>query len=172
MVYPREEVSVRLVAFAVLPAIAVIACSTQSLNAQQQEVIYKWQLNKPSNHEAVLVYGGESDEDTPIVLSCKLHSGIIGVFVAETSKALKPNRPINATLAAGSVRSSLPGKTVPNEDAGVPSLQSTLQATDPLLDALAGANSLSIDVGASHQEVPLKGMGNKSREFATLCRKP
>jgi hypothetical protein len=155
-------------AFAALPAIAVVTCSTQSLNAQQ----YKWQLTKPGDGTAVLVYGGESGEDTPIVLSCKLHSGVIKVFVAETSEALKPNQAINATLAAGSVRSSVPGKTVPNEDAGVPSFQSTLQATDPLLVALTGTNSLSIDVGASHQQVPLKGIGNKSQEFTALCRKP
>jgi hypothetical protein len=159
---------VRLVAFAALPAIAVIACSTQSLNAQQ----YKWQLIKDSDGKAELSYGGESAEEMPILLDCKLHSGVIGVFVAETSKALKPNRRIDATLAAGSVRSSVSGKTLPNEDAGVPSFQSTLQAADPLLDALAGANSLSIDVGASHQQVPLKGIGNKSQQFATLCRKP
>jgi hypothetical protein len=168
MVHSREEVSMRLVVFAALPAIAVIACSTQPLNAQQ----YKWQLTKGGDGTAVLAYGGESAEDTPIVLSCKLRSGVVDVFVAETSKALKPNQRINATLAANSVRSSVPGKTVPNEDAGVPSFQSTLQATDQLLDALAGASSLSIDVGASHQEVPLKGIGTKSREFATLCRKP
>jgi hypothetical protein len=168
MVRSREEVSVRLVAFAALSAIAVIACSTQSLNAQQ----YKWQLTKPGDGTAALLYAGESEEDTPIVLNCKMRSGVIKVFVAETSKALKPNRPINATLAAGSVRSSVAGKTVPNEDAGVPSFESTLQASDPLLDALTGTNSLSIDVGASHQQVPLKGIGNKSREFATLCRMP
>lgn len=161
----------RLVAFAALPAIAVIACLTQPLNAQQHEEIYKWQLNG-GDGKAMLTYGGESPEDMPIMLDCKLHSGVIGVFAAETSEALKPNRRINATLAAGSVRSSVPGKTIPNEDAGVPSFHGTLQATDPLLDALAGANSLSIDVGASHQQVPLKGIGNRSREFATSCRKP
>jgi hypothetical protein len=158
----------KFVTFAALSAIAVIACSTQSLNAQQ----YKWQLTKPGDGTAALLYAGESEEDTPIVLNCKVRSGVIKVFVAETSKALKPNRPINATLAAGSVRSSVAGKTVPNEDAGVPSFESTLQASDPLLDALTGTNSLSIDVGASHQQVPLKGIGNKSREFATLCRMP
>jgi hypothetical protein len=161
----------RLVVCAALPAIAVIACSTQSLNAQQHEEIYKWQLINGGDGKTMLTYGGESPEDMAIALDCKLHSGVIGVFAAETSEALKPNRRINATLAAGSVRSSVPGKTVPNEDAGVPSFQGTLQATDPLLDALAGANSLSIDVGASHKQVPLKGIGNKSREFVTLCRK-
>ncbi len=158
----------KFVVFAALSAIAVIACSTQSLKAQQ----YKWQLMKESAGEAMLAYGGESAEDMPLQLSCKRRSGVIDVFVAETSKALKPNRQIDATLAAASVRSSVAGKTLPNEDAGVPSFQSTMQATDPLLDALAGANSLSIDVGASHQQIPLKGIGNKSREFATLCRKP
>jgi hypothetical protein len=163
---------VKLVAFAALPAIAVIACSTQLLNAQQHEEAYKWQLVNGSDGKATLAYGGESAEDMTIALDCKLHSGVIGVFVAETSEALKPNRRINATLMAGSVRSSVQGKTVPNEDAGVPSFQGTLQATDALLDALAGANSLSIDVGASHQQVPLKGIGNKSRAFVTQCRKP
>jgi hypothetical protein len=158
----------KFVAFAALSAIAVIACSAQSLNAQQ----YKWQLIKDSDGEAMLSYGGESAEDMPIQLNCKRRSGVIKVFVAETSEALKPNRRIDATLAAGSVRSSVAGKTLPNEDAGVPSFQSTMQATDPLLDALAGANSLSIDIGASHQQIPLKGIGDKSREFAALCRKP
>jgi hypothetical protein len=163
---------VRLVAFAALPAIAVIACSTQSLHAQRHEEIYTWQLFNRGDGKAMLAYGGESPEDMPIALDCKLHSGVIGVFAAETSESLKPNQRINATLAAGSARSSVPGKTIPNEDAGVPSFQGTLQATDPLLDALAGATSLSIDVGTSHKQTPLKGIGNKSREFATLCRKP
>jgi hypothetical protein len=171
---------VRLAAFAALPAIAVIACSTQSLHAQQHEETYKWQLFfKGGDVKAATLFygpetddGGEIDENLSIVLDCKLHSGVIGVFIAETSEALKPNPRINATLVAGSVRSSVPGKTIPNEDAGVPSFQGTLQATDPLLDALAGANSLSISVGASREQAPLKGIGNKSREFATLCRKP
>ncbi len=78
---PTGVVSVRLVAFAALPAIAVIACLTQPLNAQQHEEIYKWQLNG-GDGKAMLTYGGESPEDMPIMLDCKLHSGVIGVFAA------------------------------------------------------------------------------------------
>lgn len=162
----------RSVVLAALCAIVLIAGPIPSLSAQEEVVTRQWQLSKGGDGQPTLVYGTDSPEDMTIAFDCEPRSGVIRVFVAETNEALKPNRQINATLAAGSTRSRVAGKTVPNEDASVPSFEGTLPATDPLLDALTRARNLSIDVGAWHGQVPLQDIGNKSRELARLCRKP
>jgi hypothetical protein len=155
---------------AVLFAIAVIACPISSLNAQPEEQTRQWRLGKAVDGQLTLVFGTGSGEDMTIAFHCTPRGGVIGVFVAATTEALELNRPITATLSAGSARSSMPGKTILNEDAGAPSFEGTLSTTDPLLDAMAKAKNLFISVGGWRTQVPLQGIGNKSRQLATLCR--
>src|SRR5262245_55206377 len=138
---------------AVLFATSVIACSISSPNAQPAEQTRQWRLGKAVDGQLTLVFGTRSGEDMAIAFHCMPRGGVIGVFVAETAEALELNRPITATLSAGSARSSVPGKTIPNEDAGAPSFEGTLSTTDPLLDAMAKAKSLSIGVGGWRTQV-------------------
>jgi hypothetical protein len=148
----------------------LLVCTGRTAPARAQESARTWRLGQDEG-KVFLAYGSDSAEDTPIAFNCKAGSGAITVFVAETDAALKPMQKVTAIFAAGPIRSKVPGKTVPNEDAGVPSFEGTLAATDPLFAALSNADDLSIDVGVAHQDVPLQLIGDKAVEFPGLCRK-
>lgn len=61
---------------------------------------------------------------------------------------------------------------MPNEEAGVPSFQGRLPATDPIFDAMATGETLAAAVGPSKQTAPLKGVGEKMKKFVGACAKP
>jgi hypothetical protein len=151
--------------------LALVACTERSSPVQaQQSEDRTWRLSQDAG-KVGLAFGSDSAEDMPVVFTCKASSGSVSVFVAETDAALKPNQKVTAIFAAGETRAKVPGKTGSNEDAGVPSFDGTLPATDPLFAALATADDLSIDVGPAHQDVPLQLIGEQGAEFAGLCRK-
>ena len=137
--------------------------------AQPEEKV-TWRLKTEANN-AMLAYGIDNPEGTPIVFNCRVGSGTVRVFFSETSKAFKPGRSATATLTAGRVTEKMTGRLLPNEDAGVPSFESTLPATDPLFAALASAQTLTMAIGAWRQGVPLRELGNKADRFNGQCRK-
>jgi hypothetical protein len=144
-------------------------CTGPSLPVQaQQSEARTWRLSQDEG-KIVLAFG--SAKDTPVVFNCKPGSGTITVFVAETDAALKPNQKVTAIFAADAIQSRVPGKTAVNEEAGVPSFEGTLAATNPLFAALSNADDLSIDIGVAHQDVPLQLIGDTAAELSGLCRK-
>jgi hypothetical protein len=146
-------------------------CTEQSSQVQaQQSEARTWRLRQDDG-KVSLAFGSDSAEDTPVVFNCKPGSGAIAVFVAETDSTLKPRQKVTAIFSAGTTQSRVLGKTVANEQAGVPSFEGMLPATDPLFAALSTADDLSIDVGDAHQEVPLQLIGDNATEFPGLCRK-
>ena len=158
-----------LIAMAVLGLLFLIDAATPSYAQQADE--RTWRLKAPTDQSPWLAYGTDNAEDTSIVFNCKIGSGIVEVFIGETSKALKPGRSMTGSLIAGSVTSKLPGRTLPNEEAGVPSFEGKLPATDPLFAALSKATTLAMAVGPWRQRVPLKDIGDKAMKFTGLCRK-
>jgi hypothetical protein len=130
----------------------------------------RWRLSE-ADGKVILAFGSDSAEDTPVVFDCKAGTGTVRVFVAETDAALKANQKLIATFVAGATTSKVAGRTVANEDAGIPSFQGTLPATDPLFAAFSAADDLSIQVGAAYQDVPLQLIGEHATEFAGLCRR-
>src|SRR4051794_36288116 len=94
-----------------------------STGAQAQpEDKVTWRLRTEANN-AVLAYGIDNAEGTPIVFNCRAGSGAVGVFFSETSEAFKPGRSATATLTAGRVTAKMTGRLLPNEEAGVPSFE-------------------------------------------------
>jgi hypothetical protein len=130
-----------------------------------------WRLRTEGN-SAALAYGTDNAEDIRIVFNCRRGSGVVKVFISETSEALKAGRSATASLTAGRVTVRVPGRMMVNEEAGVPSFDGTLPASDPLFAALPAAATLAMAVGSWRGEViPLRELGSKAGTFNGQCRK-
>lgn len=147
----------------------VLADAAASLHAEQAEQ-RTWRLKVDAN-QSYLAYGTDNEEDTAIAFSCKPGRGLVEVFIGETSGALKPGQTVTASLTAGTTTSKVRGKTLPNEEAGVPSFRGTQPASDPLFAALSKARAFVMAVGPWRQELPLQDMGDKADRLSGTCRK-
>ena len=145
-----------------------IALSIASSVAVAADDKPKWTMNSDSKQVA-LIYG-DGSEESDLVFSCKPHSNSVRIFVGETDASLKPNVQATASVTAGGATVAVRGKTVPNEQAGVPSFVGALPATDPLFDALTGASTIALKVAKTAKEIPLKTIGSKAAAFSKACR--
>ena len=127
-----------------------------------------WRLDADQTR---LEYGTDNPEDTPIAFSCKPGRGPVDVWINETGKGVKANRSMVASLTAGRTTSKVRGKTLINEEAGSPSFQGTLPASDPLFATLSKERTLVLVVGPSRDQVSLRDIGNKADRFSRLCQK-
>lgn len=119
-----------------------------------------------------LNYGVPETDDSFGAFRCKPQSGVVMLFISETSEKLKPGKSATASLSVGEVQTKVAGKLMPNEEAGVPSFQGRLPATDPIFDAMATGETLAAAVGPSKQTAPLKGAAEKVEKFVAACAKP
>ncbi|MBI4273725.1 MAG: hypothetical protein HY659_03355 [Rhizobiales bacterium] len=152
-----------------LLAALILLAVTDASHSQSGEKL-TWTFGEQDGM-AYLAYGGESPEATVISFSCKPSYKKVKIIISETSEALKPNRAVAATLAAGTTKITVNGNTIPNEDAGVPSFEAVLSASTPLFPALAVSAKLSIVVGPHKQDVPLQMIGRKAVDFVKQCAK-
>jgi hypothetical protein len=120
----------------------------------------------------ILNYGIPESDDAFGSFSCKPKSGVVTLFVAETSEKLKPGRSATATLSVGETQTKVAGKLLPNEEAGVPSFEGRLPANDPIFGAMAAGETLAAAIGPSKETAPLKGVADKVKKFVAACAKP
>lgn len=146
-----------------------VLLDASALRAEEAEK-RTWRLTAESNEQR-LVYGTDNDEDMPIIFSCKARAGAVDLTISETGKGVKAGRAMTASLTAGRATAKVRGKTMPNEDAGIPSFIGTLPASDPLFAALAKEQTLVIAVGPSRDQIPLRDIGDKAEQFSRACRK-
>lgn len=164
----NADISLRVM---MICGLVLLASTEQSTPARAQQSEHRtWRLSQDAS-KVTLAFGSDNAEDTPVVFTCNAGSGAVSVFVAETDAELKPKRKVTAIFTAGASESKVPGRAVANEDAGIPSFEGRLPATDPLFAALSTADDLSISVGSALQDVPLQLIGEQATEFAGLCRK-
>ena len=147
----------------------VLVDASTLLRAEQSEK-RTWRLTVEQG-EPRLEYGTDNPEDTPIAFSCKPGRGPVDVWINETGKGVKANRSMVASLTAGRTTSKVRGKTLINEEAGSPSFQGTLPASDPLFATLSKERTLVLVVGPSRDQVPLRDIGNQADRFSRLCQK-
>jgi len=140
-----------------------------AVQAQPEDKV-TWRLKTEANN-AALAYGIDNPEGTPIVFNCRPGSGTVKVFFSETSKAFKPGQSVTASLTAGRVTAKMSGRMLPNEEAGVPSFEGTLPASDPMFAAVSSAQTLTMAIRSWRQSVPLRELGNKADRFNGQCRK-
>src|SRR5262249_55921665 len=103
------------ISFALFAAVLMFANPSHAQPEEKPE----WRLDKDGN-QSFLNYGTDNAEELVISFSCKPGSKTIHIFIAETGEDLKPRKPLTASLTAGTVTSKVPGRTLPNELAGVP----------------------------------------------------
>lgn len=119
-----------------------------------------------------LGYGAPETDDSLGAFRCNRGSGMATLFISTTSDRFKPGRKATATLSAGETRTTIAGKLLPNEEAGVPSFEGRLPAADPIFEALAGGETMTVAIGSSKQSAPLKGAADIFRKFVAACAKP
>lgn len=105
--------------------------------------------------------------------SCTVGSGVVDVWISETSDKLKPGKKATAVLAVGETKASVTGKLLVNEDAGAPSFDgtSTLSTSDPIFTALSTGKELVVTIGPSKDTLPLKGVAAELKKFLAACTK-
>jgi hypothetical protein len=162
----RESILMRPLAPGSVLAVALSIASLVSARADDKP---KWTMMTDKN-QVSLIYG-DGSEESDLILSCKPHSNSVRFFIGETDASLRPKMQVTATFTVGAAKAAVPGKTVPNELAGVPSFIGELTATDPLFDAMTGAPAISLKVAKTAKEIPLKTMGSKAGAFSKACRK-
>lgn len=114
-------------------------------------------------------------ETLQITLSCVTGSGTVRVFVAESSEKLKPGGAARLTLSAAQIATTVRAKILPNQLAGIPSLQATAPAGSAVFIAMArlgraGRGELRVSAGeAWSARFPLKTMGVRADTFLRAC---
>lgn len=116
-----------------------------------------------------------NEETIQLSLSCRTGSGVVRILVGETSEKLKPGGTVRLTLAAAQVALTVPAKLLPNQLAGVPSLQATAPVGSAVFNVLArmgraGRGALRLSAGAAWSgRFPLKTLGSRADRFVAAC---
>ncbi|MGD9658568.1 MAG: hypothetical protein AB7U61_13200, partial [Methylocystis sp.] len=103
--------------------------------------------------------------------TCAPGSGVVKIWIAETSDRLKAGGKAAATLSVGQKATKVAGKLVPNEEAGVPSFEGSLPAKDPIFAAMTGGETLNIAIGGAQRMAPLADATEKFKKFVAACAK-
>ena len=158
----------KILPFALL-VLFVLADASAVSRAQDPEKPMWWASEESGDQ--MLSYGTDNVEDVPISFACTPGKGIVNVWINETDRSVKANRSMTASLIAGATTAKVKGKTMPNEEAGTPSFEGTMPASDPLFATLSKEQKLVFMVGKSRSDVPLKDIGDKADKFIRLCQK-
>jgi hypothetical protein len=118
-----------------------------------------------------LGYGVPESDDSLGSFTCAPGSGIVKIWVAETSDKLKAGDKAAAILSVGQKTAKVAGKLVPNEEAGVPSFEASLQVKDPIFAAMTSGETLSISIGGAQRTAPLADAAEKFKKFTAACAK-
>lgn len=118
-----------------------------------------------------LGYGVPESDDSLGSFTCAPGSGVVKIWVAETSDKLKAGDKATATLSVGQKTAKVAGKLVPNEEAGVPSFEASLQTKDPIFAAMTSGETLNISIGGAQRTAPLADAVEKFKKFTAACAK-
>lgn len=118
-----------------------------------------------------LGYGTPESDDSVVSFTCAPESGVMKIWISETSDKAKAGEKATALLAVGATKAKAAGKLMPNEEAGVPSFEGRLPAKDPIFTAMATGETLDLSVGSAKHSTPLAGDSDKFRKFAAACAK-
>ena len=93
-------------------------------------------LEEKNADSIYLGYGVPESDDSLGSFTCAPGSGLVKIWIAETSDKLKAGDKATAILSVGEKTAKVAGKLVPNEEAGVPSFEGRLPAKDPIFAAM------------------------------------
>lgn len=156
--------------FALAGVLSVLALS--GVGAQTAQRV--WTLGGLEEKDAdsiYLGYGVPESDDSLGSFTCAPGSGVVKVWIAETSDKLKAGDKATAIFSVGDKKSKVAGKLIPNEEAGVPSFEGSLPAKDPIFAAMTGGETLNIAIGGAQRTAPLADATEKFKKFAAACAK-
>jgi hypothetical protein len=156
--------------FALAGALSILALS--GLCAQTAQRV--WTLGGLEEKDAdsiYLGYGVPESDDSLGSFTCAPGSGVVKIWIAETSDRLKAGDKATATLSVGQKTTKVAGKLVANEEAGAPSFEARLPAKDPIFAAMTGGDTLNIAIGGAQRTAPLAEATEKFKKFAAACGK-
>ncbi|ULO23335.1 hypothetical protein [Methylocystis sp. SB2] len=128
-------------------------------------------LEEKNADSIYLGYGVPESDDSLGSFTCAPGSGLVKIWIAETSNKLKAGGKSTAIFSVGEKTAKVAGKLVPNEEAGVPSFEGSLPAKDPIFAAMVGGETLDIAVGGTKRSAPLADAAEKFKKFAAACAK-
>jgi hypothetical protein len=117
-----------------------------------------------------LFYGMADGTGTVIVFSCAPRSGDVVIHLPLPAPTSRPDQAQSLSLTLGGVRSSFAGSVAENLD-GTTALEVTVTARNPMFVSLAGPGGMRIETKGSTKIVPLRGIGDKLKQFLGSCRK-
>jgi len=118
-----------------------------------------------------LGYGVPETDDSLGSFTCAPGSGVVKIWIAETSVKLKAGDKAAAIFSVGEKSAKVAGKLVPNEEAGAPSFEGRLPAKDPIFAAMADGQTLDVAIGGAKRSAPLADASEKFKKFAAACAK-
>ena len=132
--------------------------------AQEREWVFM-----TNETDAFLGFGVPESDDSGITFSCTMLSGDIRMFIAEGRAQLVPGNMIQLGLRAGGKDFNYRAEVLPNEEAGIPSLQAGLTPDDPLFTTLKSSDRFGIVIDGEAEMFPLAGSDFDS--LLRVCRK-
>lgn len=164
----RERVVQRT--FALAGVLSILGLSGLSAQTSQRVWILGG-LEEKDADSIYLGYGTPESDDSVASFTCAPGSGVVKIWIAETSDKLKAGDKATATLSVGPKTAKVAGKLVANEEAGVPSFEGRLPAKDPIFAVMAGGETLDIAIGGAQRTAPLADATEKFKKFAAACAK-
>ncbi|MFO1124450.1 MAG: hypothetical protein U1E25_03555 [Methylocystis sp.] len=156
--------------FALAGVLSILALS--GLCAQTAQRV--WTLGGLEEKDAdsiYLGYGVPESDDSLGSFTCAPGSGVVKIWIAETSASLKAGDKATAIFSVGEKKSKVAGKLVANEEAGVPSFEGRVAAKDPIFAAMTSGETLTIAIGGAQRTAPLAEATDKFKKFAAACAK-
>jgi len=124
------------------------------------------------NYGAIPPKGEAANPETIYLrISCSKDGRFLDVFVAETSAALKPGRQVRVTMSAKGVKTSVAGRTLANQLAGVPSLQFRISISASVLAAMTPQGTLRLSAGRWREATSLGGIGGQLKTVLRSCQR-
>ncbi len=156
--------------FALAGVLSILTLS--GLCAQTAERVWTLGGLEEKNADSIyLGYGVPETDDSLGSFTCAPGSGLVKIWIAETSDKLKAGDKATANLSVGEKTAKVVGKLVPNEEAGAPSFEGRLPAKDPIFAAMTSGETLEIAVGGAKRTAPLANASEKFKKFAAACAK-
>jgi hypothetical protein len=114
---------------------------------------------------------GLPNQDSVIAFGCVVKSGDVSIQVPQDASRGRADQSQPLSLTIGGVRSSFAGIVSDDPTNGGLLVTVTVTARNPMFTALGGPGGLRIEGKGFAKNVPLRGIGEKLRQFLATCRK-
>lgn len=119
----------------------------------------------------ILSFSQPETDNVFITFSCSEGSGIVTVVFGASSDKVTAGETLDFVLKVGATTANLRGGASQNLLDGVPSLNGSLGASDPVFTALAtGTGTLTVAFKGEMRSVSLGSMRSQGRDFNTKCK--